>query len=138
LQICEDIHSSRCTTGVVDTSGKWKKSTNQKILIFFEYLSQHIDTLFSPTSLSVVSSLILLSFFATGVVDTDGKVPLMSLTPAANLAPASKILAVSLANLLMVSLTPVVHLDLRISPRIFEKIPNDPSVPFRDLEEGDS
>jgi hypothetical protein len=46
--------------------------------------------------------------FVTGVVDTGGNSPL-------------------------VSSTPVVHLDLRISPRIFEKIRNDPNVIFRDL-----
>ncbi len=34
-------------------------------------------------------------------------------------------------NLLPVSLTPVVHLDLRISPQIFDKIWNDPNVIFR-------
>ena len=28
-----DIHSSRCTTGVVDTGGKWKKSSIIKVLI---------------------------------------------------------------------------------------------------------
>ncbi len=38
----------------------------------------------------------------------------VSLTPVANLPP--------------VSLTPVVHLDLRISPRMFEKNRNDPIV----------
>jgi hypothetical protein len=32
----------------------------------------------------------------------------------------------------------VVHLDLRISPRIFEKIWNDPNVIIRGLGEGDS
>ncbi len=38
-----------------------------------------------------------------------------------------------------VSLTPVVHLDLRISPRIFEKkIRNDPNIIIRGLGEGDS
>jgi hypothetical protein len=37
-----------------------------------------------------------------------------------------------------VSLTPVVHLDLRISPRIFEKNRNDPNVIIRGLGEGDS
>jgi hypothetical protein len=37
-----------------------------------------------------------------------------------------------------VSLTPVVHLDLRISPRIFEKIRNDPNVIIRGLCESDS
>jgi hypothetical protein len=31
-----DIHSSRCTTGVVDnTSGKWKKSSIRKVLNIF-------------------------------------------------------------------------------------------------------
>jgi hypothetical protein len=28
-----DIRGSRCTTGVVDTGGKWKKSSIRKILI---------------------------------------------------------------------------------------------------------
>ncbi len=42
------------------------------------------------------------------------------------------------ANLSLVSLTPVVHLDLRISPRIFVKIRNDPNVIFMGLGEGDS
>jgi hypothetical protein len=32
----------------------------------------------------------------------------------------------------------VVHVDLRISPRIFEKIRNDPNAIFRGLGEGDS
>ncbi len=35
-------------------------------------------------------------------------------------------------------LPPMVHLDLRISPRIFEKIRNDPNVIIRGLGEGDS
>ncbi len=33
----------------------------------------------------------------------------------------------------LVSLIPVMHLDLRISPRIFGKIRNDPTVTFRGL-----
>jgi hypothetical protein len=37
-----------------------------------------------------------------------------------------------------VSLTPVVHLYLRISPQIFVKIRNDPNVIFRGLGEGGS
>ncbi len=41
-------------------------------------------------------------------------------------------------NLPPVSLTPVVHLDLRISPRIFEKIQNDPNFIIRGLGKGDS
>ncbi len=30
-----DIRSSRCTTGVLDTGGKWKKSSTRKVLIIF-------------------------------------------------------------------------------------------------------
>ncbi len=41
------------------------------------------------------------------------------------------------ANLPPISLTPVVYLDLRISPRS-EKIRNDPNVIFRGLGEDDS
>jgi hypothetical protein len=37
-----------------------------------------------------------------------------------------------------VSLTPVANLELRISPRIFEKIQNDPSGILRGLRETDS
>jgi hypothetical protein len=33
FEIRRDIRSSRCTTGVVDTSGKWKKSSIRIILI---------------------------------------------------------------------------------------------------------
>ncbi len=61
--------------------------------------------------------------------------PPMSLIPVANLPPVSLIPA---AILPPVSLIPVVHLDSRISPRIFEKIRNDPNVIFRGLGEGDS
>jgi hypothetical protein len=50
----------------------------------------------------------LVAKFAAGVVDTGGKLPPVSLTPVVNLPP--------------VSLIPVANLDLRISPRIFEKI----------------
>jgi hypothetical protein len=53
--------------------------------------------------------------FAAGVVETGGNLPPATLTPAANL-----------------------HLDLRISPRILEKIRNDPNVIIRGLGEGDS
>jgi hypothetical protein len=34
-------------------------------------------------------------------------------------------------------MTLLVHLDLRISPQIFEKIQNDPNIIFRGLGEGD-
>jgi hypothetical protein len=51
--------------------------------------------------------------FVAWVVDTAAILPPVSLTQVANLPP--------------VSLIPVVHLDLRISPRIFEKIRNSPN-----------
>jgi hypothetical protein len=112
------------------------------------------------SSLSGVCSLILFPLFATGVNDTDGKfaasvvdtggnlppasltqaanLPPVSLTPVANLPPVSTTQGDLVANLPPVSTTPVVHLDLRISPRIFEKIRNDPNVMIRGLGEGDS
>jgi hypothetical protein len=34
-KLCGDIRSSRSTTGVVDTSDKWKKSSMRKGLIMF-------------------------------------------------------------------------------------------------------
>jgi hypothetical protein len=33
FEIRGDIHSSRCNTGVIDTGGKWKKSSIMKVLI---------------------------------------------------------------------------------------------------------
>jgi hypothetical protein len=65
--------------------------------------------------------------FATGVVDTGGNLPPVSTTQAELVAKFA---------------TGVVdtsgHLDLQISPRIFEKILNDPNVTFRGLWGGDS
>ncbi len=80
--------------------------------------------------------------FATGVVDTSGNLPPVSLTPAANLPPVSttlvKLVAKFAANLPPVSLIPVVNLELRISPRIFEKIRSGPNGILRSLVETDS
>jgi hypothetical protein len=56
-----DVHSSRCTTGVVGTGGKWKKIFNQ-----------HIDKFFPSSSLQGVISL-MFQLFATCVVDSGGK-----------------------------------------------------------------
>jgi hypothetical protein len=71
--------------------------------------------------------------FAAGVVDTGGKLPMVSLIPAANLPPGGKFATginntseTVVQNLPPVSLIPVVHLYLRISPRIFEKIRKGP------------
>ena len=66
----------------------------------------------------------LVAKFAAGVVDTGGKFATGVVDTGGNLPP--------------VSLTHVVHLDLRISPRIIEKIRNDPNVIIRGLGEGDS
>ena len=52
--------------------------------------------------------------FAAGVVVTGGKFAAGVVDTGGNLPP--------------VSLIPVVHLGLRISPRIFEKIQNSPNV----------
>ncbi len=60
--------------------------------------------------------------FAAGVVDTGGKFAVGVIDTGGNLPP--------------VSTTPVLHLDLRISPRIFEKNRNDPNVIIRGLGEG--
>ena len=76
---------------------------------------------FAPVSLTPAANLPpesttlakLVAKFAAGVADTGGKLPPVSLTPVATLPP--------------VSLIPVVHLYLRISPRIFEKIQNGPN-----------
>ncbi len=66
----------------------------------------------------------LVAKFAAGVVDTGGKFAAGVVDTSGNLPP--------------VSLTPVVQFDLRISPRIFEKIRDDPNVIIRSLGEGDS
>ncbi len=53
----------------------------------------------------------------------------------ANLPPVSTTLAVFVANFPPVSMIPV---DLKISPRIFEKVGNDPNDIIRGLGEDDS
>jgi hypothetical protein len=96
-----DIHSSRFATGVIDTGGKWKKSSIRQIfLISFGHLweveCQQID-----------------NCFAAGV---DGNLPPVSLTP---LTPAVNLPPVSLTPEIFVSqgaqpvsTTPVVNLPL--------------------------
>jgi hypothetical protein len=90
------------------------------------------------SSLSGVSSLILFPLFATGVNNTRGT----GVKIAAGVVDTGGKFAASVVdtggNLPPVSLTPVVHLDLRISPEISEKIQNDPNVIIRGLGEGDS
>jgi hypothetical protein len=71
-----------------------------------------------------ICSLIIILLFATGVVDTGGKFAAGVVDTGGNLPP--------------VSLIPVVNLELRISPRIFEKIRNGPNGILRGLGETDS
>ncbi len=61
----------------------------------------------------------LVAKFAAGVVDMVANLPPVLLIPAAILLPLSLTLV---TNWPPVSLIPMLHLDLRISPRIFEKI----------------
>ncbi len=88
-KIRRDIHGSRCTTGVNDTGGKWKKSSSRKILII---LFGHLWVVeFTVKCLQPEIVLIICHRcrwhrlqicrrcrwyrwqFATGVVDTGGK-----------------------------------------------------------------
>jgi hypothetical protein len=72
-----DIRSSRRTTGVIDTSGKCKKSLIRKVLIILFghplVVEFHMDNFLPSIPLHCVSSLILLPLFVTSVVDTNGK-----------------------------------------------------------------
>jgi hypothetical protein len=86
--------------------GKWKKASIRKVFIIsFGHLWLVALANLPPVSTSTAE---LVAKFAAGVVDTSGKFAAVSLIPTAILLP--------------VLLTPVVHLDLRISLRIFEKI----------------
>jgi hypothetical protein len=88
------------------------------------------------SSLSGVCSLILFQLFATGVSDTGGKFAAGVVDTGGKFAAGGVDTG---GNLPPVSLTPVVHLDLRISPRVFEKNRNDPNVIIiMGLGEGDS
>jgi hypothetical protein len=62
----------------------------------------------------------LLPLFATGVVDTGGKLAKLVAKFAAGVADTGGKFATGVV-------IPVVHLYLRISPRIFEKIRNGPN-----------
>ncbi len=64
--------------------------------------------------------------------------PLKCTIGVANLPPVSTTLAVLVVNFSAHVVVPVVHLDLQIFPRIFEKILNDPNAIIRGLWEDDS
>jgi hypothetical protein len=69
--------------------------------------------------------------FAAGIVDTGGKFA----TGISNTCGTGDKIC---HNLPPVSLISVVHLDLQISPQIFEQILNDPGVIFRGLGKDNS
>ncbi len=75
-----------------------------------------------PVPLTPVANLPPVSTTLAKLVE---KFAAVSLIPAALLPPVS---LTPVANLPPVLLIPVVHLDLRISPRIFEKIRNGPNA----------
>ncbi len=99
LKICVDICSSRCTIGVIDTGGK--SSTRKILIIFFQHLWV-VELIFRYIPLQVHFKVklvwILFPIFATGVVDTGGKLPLLSFT----------VLLTRVANLPLVLTTPAV------------------------------
>jgi hypothetical protein len=83
-KICEDISSSRCTTGVVDIHDKWKNLQSEKFNYFFTPFGSRV----TPSA----------------------NLPLVSLTPMANLLPISTALAVPVAKFAL-SLIPVANLQ---------------------------
>ncbi len=139
FEILGDIRSSRCTTVVVDTIGKWKKSSIRKVLIilfvhpwevelacryifFFKFTLRckqsdnvpiicHWCQIYRRCRTGGNLPLVSLALAAN--------LPLVSLTPVANLLLVSTTLAV--AKFATVSLILVVHLDLLISPRFCQK-----------------
>jgi hypothetical protein len=83
-KICEDISSSSCTTCVIDTCGKWKKSAIRKFsIIFFTPLASRVNTFskFALVPLTPMANLlpvskaqaVVVAKFDAGVVDTGGK-----------------------------------------------------------------
>ncbi len=77
----------------------------------------------------------LVAKFAAGVVDTGGKFATGIVDTGGNFAAG---VVDTVANLPPVSLIPVVNLELRISPRILEKIRNGPNGILRGFGGTDS
>ncbi len=107
-KICEVIRSSRCTTAVFDTGGKWKKSSIIKVLtilfghlweveLTYRYIFAFKFTLRSqqPGIVPIICHRCCWYRWqiASGVVDTGGILPPLSLTSVANLPTVSTILA---------------------------------------------
>jgi hypothetical protein len=78
--------------------------------------------IFLPSSsLSDVYSLILFPLFATGVVETGGNLPPAANLPPVSLTPVANLPPVSTTQGELVAKFAAGVVDLRISPRIFEK-----------------
>ncbi len=98
-----------------------------------EQKEQEVGRWCNAKTINTVGS--LFSLFYGIVFFSVGNLAPVSLTPEANLQLVS---LTPVANLPPVSLIPVVHLDLQISPRIFEKIRNGPIGIFWGHGETDS
>ncbi len=150
-KIHEIIRSSRCTTGIKDICGKWKKSSIRGVINFlFRHMGNRVHMwihFFLILTLRCKQSDIVAiichwnSWHRWQIFWWLGDLPLASTTPVANFPPISTTAVVNAnhrkdvanggqlppvtmtptANLPRVSLTPVVHLDLQISPRILRK-----------------
>jgi hypothetical protein len=110
-KICGDIRSSRCTTGVIDIGGKWKKSSIIKILIILfghlwevELTYRYIFALKFTLRSQQSDILILFPLFATGVIDTGGKFAAGVVDTGGKFSPVSW----TPVSLTPVSLTPAV------------------------------
>jgi hypothetical protein len=110
---------------------KMEKMFNQKSFKYFVWAP-----LGSRENINVflqVSSLFPL-FATAGAVDTGGKITHGGVVDTcSNLQPVSLTPAALVTNLPLVSLITVVHLDLLISPRIFDTIWNDSNFIFRPI-----
>jgi hypothetical protein len=144
-----DIRSSRFATGVKDTGWQMEKIFNQKnynnfvwsplgsrgniyinfcLPVHFQLSAAWYCSHYLPPVSTTQGALV--AKFAAGVVDTGGKFGAGVIWYRRQFATGSKF-ATGVVDT-------AVHLDLRISPRIFEKIRNDPNVIIRGSGEGDS
>ncbi len=94
----------------------WIVEVTHIYIFAFKFTGKFVAGIVDAESTTLVK---LVAKFATGVVDTGGKFATGVVDTGGNFAAG---VGVPVANLPPVSLIPVVNLELRISPRIFEKI----------------
>ncbi len=148
LKIRGDIRGSRCTTGV---NHRWQMEKIFKQKNFNNFVWAPLGS-----RVNIYINFCLQKHFKVSAARyCSHYLPQVSTTAVANLPPVSMILVAichrrrwqlrqfchrcqmtPVANLPPVSLTPVVHLDWRISPRIFEKNLKWPSCSFQGLGGG--